>query len=320
MISVLTEKEKPTYSDSKVMDRFLYTAQLIGFTYFTDKTSVKRVPFLVVNWLATLLAGLYAWNIASSSGNLLEISLAAGIFLGVLAIIFARTAILRHLQIKRRKYLYQIWKPDYGLKSYSDYDKDSSKFVGISWNGLKANRIQMQCEAGRSGLSSIRSLKSTLENMNKTLPSRGNKWVIEFDLLKLGTMDAHIVPDDSVEYAEFAAKTRVFEMSQNMLDYGDLPKVSFVKFSSTNGNVDFESVILEHDMGQHFSKSVLETFEVTFGQYFPAPSGMRWGAVHEHGSVILTKRKGFLSDSELELIQEARERAIRYDTNSSDVA
>lgn len=293
------------------MDNFVYVIRLIGLTYFTDKTRYKKFPFLVLNWVATVAAGIFLWNVASTSGNLGKIAITAGIFILVLAIIFGRAAILTHFRTKRRKYLYKIWKNEFGLKEYSDYDKDSSRFLLITWNGMRAESLHMQGTAGNSSLTSIKDLKAAVENMNKSLAVKGYKWVLDYEQLRIGNVEAHIVPTSSLEFGLFLNTTRVCEMSYNVISYSDMPKVSFAEPHFENGVLTFTSVTLENLEAQVFSSNTLDNMTKAFSQYYPAPKGMSWRATNTNGNVVITTKQGLLSDAEMELIQEARDRDAR---------
>lgn len=259
------------------MDLFLNALSFLNFSFVTDQTKFFKIPMVLINWVILGIGGFYFWS-TLADGSVTQISIAAGAILVFLILSVGRAMLLLHLRAKKRQYLYKLWKHSFTLQQYKEYDKDSSKFLKIRWDGLKGLSVEAHGEVGRSGFTSIRELKEVLGNLDKMLPRKNMKWVIDFNAAKIGTLKTHPLPVDSEAYLEFMSEIKIYELTRNIITFSsELPDINFVQGRIEDGFYTFDEALISDLQAQDFSSSTRDRLASAYTDVFPLlSSGVKW--------------------------------------------
>lgn len=300
------------------MSKIIYVLNLFATSFFFDKTKVKGVPFTLVNWFALALVGGYLWIIIRNEaiGNMRVVAIV--VFFATLGAILGRTAVLVYMRTKKRRYIYKLWSSPYALRRYDDRNKDSSKFVRITWDGLRATRVLAHGEVGRLHFSRMRLLKATLDNLDQDLPTKHGKWVLDFEQAKSGFLDARIVQTNTLEYIEFYSRTRLYELVQNVLNYMDFPQIEFENSELVDGKIQFDAIFILNMAVQDLNNTYqIKRMYSTIVDIFPVlPSHLKWEIITSNAGQVEIRKvdaQDLLNREEKINVDDAVARAWKYE-------
>jgi hypothetical protein len=259
-----------------------YKLILSGFLtgFVSERSKIGPLPLRVVNWLLVLVPGFLAYRALGQS----NFPLLVGITIGALLLVVGYSTVLLAMRIARRQRFYKTVKHRLGLHSYSDYNKDSSKFVKVRWNLLHATRLSFGIVVSDV---SMRTVKNSINDMNSMFPRPGWQWVIDLPLMTQGSFLAHAVPSESHEAKKFNAIMVMSDIAKDQLNYYDFPvPLTFVNEELGPKGFSFDEVLIERTEAKSVSRFSEERLLTLMNRTFESKNDRTWVIDQSDGSVF----------------------------------
>lgn len=249
-----------------------YKRLLAGFAtaFITDRSKIGPVPLLAVNWLLVAVPAFLAFRAVGTDEFMKSLIIAALAFL----VVVGAATVLSSIRVKIRARFYKTAKYSLGVPSYSDYSKDSSRFVKVRWNFLNASRVSFNITVSDVRKSSV---TSTLNDLQSMFPQRSKTWVVDLGQLRQGKFIAHAVASSSIEAQRFDSSLAINGIAASEMSQDDFPLgINFVRDRIEDGVHVFDEVVINKVKFQFVSSyRAARTLNVFEGR-FPSREGLAW--------------------------------------------